>query len=239
MSGEVAAIIPAAGTGRRVGAAANKLFLPLHGEPLLAHTLRALQESPAIRWIMVVVRSADRAAVRALLRRYGIAKALPLCVGGASRAESVARGFAALPRGARWVLIHDGARPCVSPRLIEASVRAATRHGAVACGLPASLTVKMVGVAGRVRATLDRDAVWLAQTPQVFRRDWFASALTQANHGLGRFPDDAAMVEAAGFAVRMIPGDPLNVKVTAREDFVIADAIFEHRQKALNRSMVQ
>jgi 2-C-methyl-D-erythritol 4-phosphate cytidylyltransferase len=226
---EVAAIVPAAGAGRRFGASTPKPFARLRGVPLLAHTLRALQESPAVRWIVPVIRAEERARLARLVRRYRITKALPPITGGASRAESVARGFAALPPQARWVLIHDGARPCVSRRLIAQTVRAAQRHGAVACGLPASLTVKAVDEAQAVRLTLDREHLWLAQTPQVFRRDWLAQALTRADGAVRRFPDDAAMVEAAGFPVRMIPGDPLNLKVTTREDLMLAETILKQR----------
>ena len=225
MGGGVAAIVPAAGLGRRFRGRTRKLFASIHGRPLLAYTLQALQASPAIRWIQVVVRPAERAEIERLIGRYRITKALRPCAGGASRSESVASGFAALPEDAGWILVHDGARPCVSAGLIRSSVRAAKRHGAVACGLPASLTVKEVAADGEVRATLDRRRLWFVQTPQLFRRDLFAASLQRAGKRLSRFPDDASIVEAAGFRVRMVPGDPLNIKVTTRDDLVLAEAI--------------
>jgi 2-C-methyl-D-erythritol 4-phosphate cytidylyltransferase len=225
MSADVAAIVPAAGAGKRLGGWIAKPLVPLDGVPLLVHGLRALQESPAVRWIIPVVRSGEQAHVIRLVRRHRITKALPPLVGGRSRAESVARGFAALPRAANWVLIHDGARPCVSRRLVARAIRSAKRYGAVVCGLPASLTVKAVDEAGGVRLTLDRDHLWFVQTPQVFRRDWLAQALQRADGMLQRFPDDAAIVESAGFPVRVIAGDPLNLKVTTREDLLVAEAI--------------
>ncbi|MBI2104310.1 MAG: 2-C-methyl-D-erythritol 4-phosphate cytidylyltransferase [Candidatus Omnitrophica bacterium] len=224
-TGSVAAIVPAAGAGRRVGGPGSKLFVALRGRPLLAHALRALQASACVRWIVPVVRAAERARVQALIARYGITKAVAPCLGGPSRAESVARGLAALPAAARWVLIHDGARPCLSPRLVDAAVRAARRQGAVACGLPAALTVKAVDARGEVRLTLDREHLWLVQTPQVFRRDWLTEAFARADGRLERFPDDAAVVESAGYAVRMIPGDPLNLKVTTKDDLLFAEAV--------------
>ena len=245
----MAAIVPAAGAGTRLGAAVSKAFVPLVGVPLLAHTLRALQASPSIGWIVLVVRNGERSIAQALLKRHRITKALPPVRGGSSRAESVAKGFVVLPSEARWVLIHDGARPCVSPRLIERAVYAAKRHGAVACGLPASLTVKSTDRAGRVRATLKRERLWFVQTPQVFRRAWFAQALgraglprlsagrRQVNGTLHRFPDDAAVVESAGFSVRMVPGDPLNLKVTTKEDLLVAKTILSYQRSAVSRQL--
>lgn len=229
MDPQVAAIIPAAGAGRRFGGRISKPFVDVQGAPLLVHTLRAFQQSPSIRWIIVVTQPEALARTRQLLKRYRITKALAPCPGGASRSESVAKGFAALPRDAKWVVVHDGARPCVSVRLIEASVRAATRWGAVACGLPAGLTIKAVDGRGEVRLTLDRDHLWFVQTPQAFRRDWFADALALADHHLEQFPDDTAILEAVGFHVRMIPGDPLNLKVTTKDDLMLAEAILMRR----------
>lgn len=228
---DVAAIVPAAGAGKRLGGRTRKLFVSLAGVPLLVHTLRALQASPAVRWILPVVRADEQAHVLRLVRRHRITKALPPRLGGRSRAESVARGFAALPQEATWVLIHDGGRPCVSRRLIERVIRSAKRYGAVACGLPASLTVKAVDDTGGVRLTLDREHLWFVQTPQVFRRDWLSHALQRVDGTLQQFPDDAAILESAGFHVRMILGDPLNLKVTTRDDLLLAEAIMTSRNK--------
>ena len=228
-TGSVAAIVPAARRGRRLGGKIAKPFVRVNGHPLIAHTLQALQASPAIRWIVLVVHPRELPQARRLLRRHRITKALEPCAGGATRAESVARGFTHVPTEARWVLIHDGARPCVRPALIQRAVPAAKRYGAVACGLPASLTVKAVDANHDVRLTLDRDSLWFVQTPQVFRRDWFAQALERAQTGRAEFPDDAAVVEAGGFTVRMVPGDPLNLKVTSREDLELAKAILTTR----------
>lgn len=232
MARDVAAIVPAAGAGRRFGTATRKPFVRLRGAPLLAHTLRALQDAPDIGWIIVVVRAGDEQPVEQLLARGRISKALAPCRGGASRAESVAKGLACVPPQARWVLVHDGARPCVSGRLIHEVVRAAKRWGAVACGLPASVTVKAADAAGRVQRTIPRETLWLIQTPQVFRRDWFAAALARTNGRLAQFPDDAAIVEAAGFPVRVVPGDPLNMKVTTQDDALLAGAILARRGRA-------
>src|SRR3990167_6612280 len=164
----VCAIVPAAGSGGRSGPRNTKPYAVLRGVPLLAHTLRALQASPDIRWIIPVVRPGEQTRVAALAKRHRITKALPPRAGGASRADSVARGFAAVPGAANWVLVHDGARPCLTRAVIRQTVRAAKRHGAAASGVPASVTVKAVDDARQVRVTLDREHLWFVQTPQVF-----------------------------------------------------------------------
>ena len=225
MAHDVGAVVPAAGKGERFGGLQPKLFIPLAGTPLILQTLRALQEAPVIEWIIVVGRPEDLARLQRLIRRHGLRKVSAVVAGGASRAESVARGVAALPQAARWVLIHDGARPCVSPSLIKSVVRQAIRSGAAVCGLPASVTVKSVDQANAVRLTLDREGLWLIQTPQVFRRDWIVEALARVDGRLDRMPDDAAVLEWAGFPVRVVAGDPLNIKVTTKEDLLLADAI--------------
>ena len=229
MGGDVAAIVPAAGRGRRFGGRTPKAFARLNSRPLVVYALTALQRSPAIRWIVLVVNAPQRSRARRLIRRYGITKAL-LAPGGSSRAASVALGVAAAPHQARWILVHDGARPYLTEQLIRRSVRAARRYRAVASGLPASLTVKEASAAGDVRATLRRDRLWFVQTPQAFRRDLLARALERANHGLARFPDDASIVEEAGYRVRMIPGDPLNIKVTTKADLLLAEAVLRKRR---------
>jgi 2-C-methyl-D-erythritol 4-phosphate cytidylyltransferase len=255
---QVAVIVPAAGAGRRFGPpprpasdrgrggrrarragrgrSAGKSLAVAQGVPLLVHALRIFQRHPAVRWIVVAVRAPEQAPVRALLKRFGISKALPPVVGGASRGESVLRAFASVPASARWVLVHDAARPCVTGGLVARTLQAARRHGGAACGLPVGLTVKAVDDQGRVRLTLDRERLWAAQTPQAFRRDWLAQALQRVSaNGLAHFPDDASIVEAAGFPVRMVPGDPLNLKVTVREDLVLAEAILARRQATGHR----
>ena len=220
-----------------MGGAVAKPFLRLLDRPLLAHTLTVLQHSPSIRWIVLVVRQRERCEAQHLIAYYRITKALSPCVGAASRAESVARGLVAVPAAAQWIMIHDGARPCLTLRLVRDAVRAATRYGAVACGLPASVTVKAVDERRQVRLTLDRESLWFMQTPQVFRRDWVEQAMAMAKERLYSFPDDAAVLEAAGFPVTMVPGDPLNLKVTTREDLILAAAILRSRvQKSDVRS---
>jgi len=228
---QIGAVIPAAGAGRRFGSRAGKLFERVAGQPLLGHALAALHGVPAIRAIVVVAREPDHRAIRRLIQRRRLTRVVAVVSGGATRAESVRRGIAALPASISWVLIHDGARPCVPVRVLQAVIAQAARSGAAVCGVPASLTVKSVDAQGAVRLTLDRDHLWLIQTPQVFRRAWWDEALARVNGQLGQFPDDAALLEWAGFPVRVVPGDPWNIKVTTKEDLLLAEAILRQRAR--------
>ncbi len=234
--GGVAAIIPAAGDGVRFGGSVAKALAPIAGEPLLIHALRALEAVESVRWIVVVTKESLLDDVAKAARQAGITKVLAPCVGGSSRQESVALGLASVPEEAEWVLVHDAARPCLTPELAASAIESAKRHGAVACGLPAPVTVKAVDEASRVRLTLDRDHLWLVQTPQVFRRDWFTQALERTQAHLGQFPDDASMLEWAGFPVQMIPGDSLNLKVTAPEDRILAEAVLRSRDSTTTQT---
>ena len=231
-----------------MGGTTGKLFVMLHGRPLLAHTLRVLQESRLIQRIVLVVRDGEQAQAAALIARHKITKALSPCLGGDSRAESVAKGFAALPRETEWVLVHDGARPCAGPALVESVVAEAKKHGAAAAGVPAWLTVKAVDAERRVRLTLDRGSLWFLQTPQAFRRDWWDAAVARVRiiekatgngavpKPLEEFPDDAALLEWAGFPVRMVQGDAANIKVTTKDDLIMAEAILRNRAAAKPRT---
>ena len=224
-------MIPAAGSGLRFGTRMPKAFVTVAGAPLVIQTLRAFQASPEIEWIVVAAPPAHHARLRRLVARQRVKKLHAVVAGGPNRSASVAAGVAALPPEAEWVMIHDGARPCVTPSLIRSTVQAVKRFGAVACGLPAPMTVKAVDAHHAVRLTLERDSLWCVQTPQAFRRAWLEQALALAGRGLEQFPDDAAILEWAGFPVRMIPGDPLNIKVTTKDDLIVAEAILKRRRR--------
>ena len=216
------ALIVAAGSGSRAGGAVPKQYAMVAGKPLIAHAYAAFAGHSAVDEVVVVIAAgAEHFAAAAL----GSARTV---TGGPSRRESVALGLAAIV--ADRVLVHDAARPCVTDRLITRAIQSARRHRAVACGLPAALTIKAVDDRQRVRLTLDREQLWCMQTPQVFSRSWFAQALARLDgRPLEPCPDDATVLEAAGFPVQVVPGDPLNIKVTTREDLMLAEAILKSR----------
>jgi len=219
-SEEVVAIVAAAGRSLRMGGP-DKLFAPLGGRPLLAHTLAAFQDCPAVDRVVLVLAAESLAQGLALAEEEGFSKIRTVCPGGRRRQDSVREGLEVLGSCA-WVVVHDGARPLVTPRLIEEGLAAAQETGAAVCALPAQDTVKRVDAQGRVLRTLDRRRLWLIQTPQVFRYD----ILRQA-HKRSRRPatDDAALVERLGHRVQVYPGSPRNLKVTTPEDLALAEAL--------------
>ena len=225
MSAGVGAIVPAAGAGRRSGAA-SKLFRPVHGVPVLAHTLRALARIAGIRQIVVVVQRHEQRRVQALARRYRLAKVRRIVIGGATRMESVRHGLAALASGTALVLIHDAARPCVSAHVLTRTIRAAERSGAAIAAMPATDTIKQRPSRRAARlVTLPRQTLWIAQTPQVFRASLIQRAYARAHQAGIRVTDDAAAVERLGHRVTIVPSDASNLKITWPTDFAVAHAL--------------
>ncbi len=232
--GRVAAIVPAAGRGRRVGAAVNKLLLPLAGRPVLAHTLAAFQAAPSVDEVILVAGREDLDACRRLLANESFDKVSAVVPGGAERQDSVARGLEALGDDVEIVLVHDGARPLVPVDLIEASVREARRRGAVVAALPVKDTVKLVAPEGAVRETPDRRACFAAQTPQAFRADVLRRAIAWARAAGFAGTDEASLVEKSGGRVQVIPGREENIKITTPDDFILAEVLLARRAGAAN-----
>ncbi len=199
----------------------DKLFAPLGDRPLLAHTLAAFQSCPAVDRVVLVLAADNLARGQALAEREGLDKVFTVCPGGQHRRDSVWAGLEALGPCA-WVAVHDGARPFITPRLIEEGLEAAHETGAAICAVPAQDTVKRVDEQRRVLRTLDRRRLWLIQTPQVFRYDILRDA-----HQRSRRPatDDAALVERLGRRVQVFSGSPHNLKVTTPEDLTLAEAL--------------
>lgn len=218
------AIIPAAGSSQRMRGI-DKLFAPIAGRPLLAWTVDAFQDCSAIQQIVLVVHEASLPRARDLVSGQKWPKAITVCAGGARRQDSVARGLADL-LPCEWVVIHDGARPCVTPQLIEQGLAAATKTGSAIACVPVTDTVKLVNDRVIVK-TLPRSNLWAAQTPQVFRADLIRAAYASAQEDV---TDDASLLESMGYAVTVFQGDYDNIKVTSPHDLVIAERILERRQ---------
>ncbi|HSD94310.1 MAG TPA: 2-C-methyl-D-erythritol 4-phosphate cytidylyltransferase [Syntrophales bacterium] len=220
------AIVPAAGSGNRMGRELSKQYLSLGGMPILVHTLNVFEKCPLVDALLVVVPPPDVEAVRSgMLPRWNLKKLAGVIPGGKERQDSVRVGIDALDRETGIVVIHDAVRPFITAKLIEDCIRAAEEEGAATVGVPVKDTVKEVGADGRVVRTCDRTLLWLTQTPQAFRRDIIENAHRAALRDGYRGTDDTSLVERLGIAVRMIRGDYGNIKITTPEDLVIAEAL--------------
>jgi 2-C-methyl-D-erythritol 4-phosphate cytidylyltransferase len=224
----VAAIIPAAGLGIRMGHDIPKPYLRLAGKPILAHTLGVFEAAPEIREITVVVHPDEMEHCQAkVLAPYGFKKVLRLVPGGKERQDSVYNALKVLHADERLeiIVVHDGVRPLVRPGDISRVVQAAERHGASILGWPAQDTLKRVNARGEVVETLDRRQIWQIQTPQAFRAPLLWRAFVEA-YGRGFYgTDEAALVEVLPHPVQVVPGSPFNLKITRPEDLRLAEAL--------------
>ena len=225
------AIVPAAGSGSRMNQTISKQYLSISGKPILVRTLELLGQSSLIDALLVVVPGSDVDAVRTeILAPWNLKKVAGILAGGRERQDSVRAGIDALDGETDLVVIHDAVRPFISAELVERCILAGRQDGAATAGVPVKDTVKEVGPEGLILKTCDRSVLWLTQTPQVFRRDIIERAHRDAARDGYRATDDTALVERLGYAVRMVPGDYGNIKITTPEDLVIAEALL--RQKA-------
>lgn len=216
-------LIPAAGSGTRMGADIPKPFLPLAGEPVIGHTLRAFAEVEAIREVVVAVSEAWAPLVESQLRRH-----LPHCRhvlvdGGPERMRSVWNALQASSPDADVVAVHDAVRPFASADLIRRCLEAAMVHGAALPGVPVTDTVKRAED-GRVRETVDRSRLFAVQTPQAVRRQWLIDAYGKALRDGVSATDEAGLVEHLGRPVRLVEGDRANIKLTYPDDMAAAES---------------
>ncbi|WP_406677347.1 2-C-methyl-D-erythritol 4-phosphate cytidylyltransferase [Moorella sp. ACPs] len=218
-------IVAAAGQGRRLGAGSNKVFLPLGGKPILAHTLAVAEASPLVDEVIVVTRPEDIPLCHRVVATGPYRKVRQIVAGGKERQDSIAAGLKAVAPGTEWVAVHDGARPFLSPALLERVIAAARDTGAAIAALPVKETIKRGNTEDLVTATLERRGLWAVQTPQVFRREWLAAAYREAEINGWQATDDAALVERAGYPVKLVPGEEVNIKITTPGDMVLARAL--------------
>jgi 2-C-methyl-D-erythritol 4-phosphate cytidylyltransferase len=222
----VYALIVAGGKGTRFGGPTPKQYLALAGEPMLVRTLRVFETCEVIDTIVVTVPASDVSFVRdSLLAAAGLRKKILVAAGGLRRQDSVFSGLASIPEDDSLVAIHDAVRPLVSCGCITACVEAARLHGACTAAIPAMDTLKQATAAGTIAATLPREQVWLAQTPQAFRTGIIRAAHADARRSQIQGTDDAFLVERMGAAVHLVPGSPRNFKITTAEDLALAETL--------------
>lgn len=214
---QVSAIIAAGGAGRRLGSAKPKQLLDIGGGSMLSHSLRAFLDHPRVSEV-VLVKPAGPLAL--LLADLSSTQKLRTVDGGPRRQDSVANGFEAADIRSEVILIHDAARPFVTADLISRTIDAAAEHGAAIAALPSRDTVKRVD-GGVIVDTIPRESIYLAQTPQGFRRDVLAAAVRLGREGI-EATDEAGLAERAGFRVHVVDGDSGNVKITTEDDLMAA-----------------
>ncbi|NQT30100.1 MAG: 2-C-methyl-D-erythritol 4-phosphate cytidylyltransferase [Candidatus Saganbacteria bacterium] len=225
------AIIVAAGQSRRMGR--SKQFIEIGGKPVLAWTLSVFEKTAAIDEIILVVNVEEIEPAKS----FRFSKLKRVVAGGAKRQDSVYNGLKVLPADCAIVAIHDGARPFVTVEIVEKAVAEAGREGAVVVGVPVKDTLKqvrrpMLCTEGKKNAqhevsnvvgTLNREEIWAAQTPQVFKKDIIVRAYQQKDKS--NVTDDSMLVEKLGIPVKMVMGSYSNIKITTPEDLKIAEGI--------------
>jgi 2-C-methyl-D-erythritol 4-phosphate cytidylyltransferase len=213
-------IVVAAGQGRRMGLPGKTLF-PLSGKPLLAWSVDVCQRCDLIRRVVIVMNESEIERGWKLAKERGWHKVFGICSGGRRRQDSVKKGLDRLQE-CEWVMIHDAARPFLKLDLIERGVKAVLETGAAIAAVPVKDTIKIADGDGSIKSTLERNSLWAAQTPQIFRFRTIVEAHTAL---LSDVFDDAEAMERMGYKVKLYRGSYDNIKITTVEDLFLAEII--------------
>jgi 2-C-methyl-D-erythritol 4-phosphate cytidylyltransferase len=223
----VSAIIVAAGKGIRMQGAARKQYMELSGQPVLAYSVITFDACPLIREIFLVVPKEDiDDCQKKIVSKLDLMKRVQLVPGGVHRQDSVYNGLQSLDKKTDTVVIHDGVRPFIRSEELTACILGAKDVGACILGNPAGDTLKRVDKSHMVEETLNRESIWLAQTPQAFQYDLIVKAHEAARRDGYIGTDDSSLVERLGIDVKMITGSKYNIKITLQEDLAVAKALF-------------
>ncbi|CAM5196557.1 2-C-methyl-D-erythritol 4-phosphate cytidylyltransferase OS=Ureibacillus acetophenoni OX=614649 GN=ispD PE=3 SV=1 [Ureibacillus acetophenoni] len=221
-------VLPAAGSGKRMGAGKNKLFLLLQNKPILIHTLNVFQNDENCTGIWLAVKPEERAFIQQLLEEHHITKVKGLPNGGEERQHSVHSCIKEMEQ-VDIVLVHDAARPFITQDIIARLVETASEYGAAIAGVRAKDTMKKVRD-GKIVETVDREHLWMIQTPQAFRFDLLFEAEDVAEKVGFLGTDEAMLVERLGYPVHIVEASYDNIKMTTQEDLVIGEAILRKAQ---------
>mgnify|MGYP001299844092 CR=1 FL=1 len=220
-------VIPAAGQGKRMKAKKNKLLMELRGLPVIIHTLKVFESDPWCEGIILVAKQQEKDIFLTLVKQYGITKVQSITTGGRERQHSVQKGLKML-KNCNVVLVHDGARPFITIKVIHKLVDQLTEFPAAIAAVPVKDTIKK-GTGGLVTETIDRSSLWSVQTPQAFRVPVLLKAHDAAERDSFLGTDDSSLVERLGFPVQIVEGDYDNIKLTTPEDLLFAEAILNKR----------
>ncbi len=233
----VTAIVLAGGVGSRMGSETTKQMMILREKPVIVHTLLAFEQCDAVRDVVVVAKADEVPLYDELREKWALKKISRVVSGGERRQDSALEGFKVIADDTEAVLIHDGARCLVTPEIIEKVARAALSKGAAIAAERVFSTVKKVGKVGLIEETLDRDAIWLAQTPQGFRTETYrAAAYLHLKKNGGEVTDDAMLCEESDLAVFVVDGGQDNIKITTARDLTLAEIILDERAKEAEKA---
>lgn len=221
---KVYTVVAAAGQSTRM-CGINKQMFSLNSVPVLIHSLKSFEDTDFLEGIVLVVPPNTISQFKEEVLKWDLKKTINVVPGGESRQQSVYYGLLAVPSDCEIVLVHDGARPLVSREEIDNLIETVRVHGAATLAVPVKDTVKEVDSKGLVVCTPDRRKLWLTQTPQGFYYDLLLSAHQNAQEKQVVYTDDASMVEAQGHRVKIVRGSYRNIKITTREDLLIAGVL--------------
>ena len=226
--GKTSAVIVAAGSSTRMNSV-NKQFLELGGMPVLARTVQAFEFTDIISEIILCVKREDLQRTRELVEQYRFKKVKDIALGGDTRQASVLNALKLVSEDAKWLAIHDGARPFVTPDEITRCALACEAYGAAALAVPVKDTIKVVDGHGFIASTPERDTLRAVQTPQVFLLEDYRAAVEQLGDAVYSFTDDCRLMEQVGKPVFLVDGSYENIKITTPEDIPTAQAILKNR----------
>ncbi len=223
----IAGLVVAGGKSERMGPQADKAFLSLGTQPVLAYSMLAFENCTDIDTIILVVRKDRLSAARGLVQLYGCSKVTKVLPGGSRRQDSVCNGLAEMDEEVTIVAVHDGARPCVTPQLISETIKSAKRYGSGVAAAKITDTVKEVPKGMVVSKTIDRAHLWAVQTPQTFKKELLEQGYAAANKKRLTVTDEASAVELVHKGIRLVPSSWRNIKITVPEDLAIATSLLD------------
>jgi 2-C-methyl-D-erythritol 4-phosphate cytidylyltransferase len=229
----LSAIIVAAGSSRRMGF--NKLFATIAGKPVIAHTIWAFERSSSVTEIVIVAREDQHDEIRGLARAKGFKKVRAIIAGGEHRQDSVRAGLDRLDEEAKYVAVHDAARPLVTPEQIEDVYVQCRMHGAAALAEPINDTPKRANVDLIITASVDRHQLYAMQTPQIFERGLIEEAYRAVYAGNVSVTDEVSAVERLGSKVVLVLNEDFNFKITYPRDLALAEFVLKQRAQPLSQ----
>jgi 2-C-methyl-D-erythritol 4-phosphate cytidylyltransferase len=224
------AIIVAAGSSQRMGF--DKLFATIDGKPMIAHSLRAFERTSSVNEMIIVAREDRHNEIRKISRAGNFKKVRSIIAGGERRQDSVRAGLSRLNTGAKYVAVHDAARPLITPQQIERVFEQCQIHGAATLAEPISDTLKRADVDLVVTGSVDRRQLYAMQTPQVFERALIEEAYGAADTENLSLTDEVSAVERFGRKVVLVPNDDFNFKITYPRDLILSEFVLKHRARS-------